>query len=51
MAEWKRQVVAKLTTCDPLREEPCLMLMRDARIVVKDELKVSYLFLIKIITL
>jgi hypothetical protein len=43
MAEWKRQVVAKLTTCDPLKEEPSLMLMRDARIVVKDEFKVSFL--------
>ncbi len=42
MADWKRVIVPNLTNNDPLKEEPTLMLMRDARCSLKHEKKAIY---------
>ena len=40
LADWKRIIVPSLTNIDPLKEEPTLMFMRDARCSLKYEKKV-----------
>ncbi len=42
LADWKRCIVPQLTTTDPLKEEPTLMFMRDARCILKKERKVFF---------
>ncbi|KAK2144793.1 hypothetical protein LSH36_730g00016 [Paralvinella palmiformis] len=40
--DWKRKIVAMLTTFDPLQEEPHLLWKRDAIITILDERKVKH---------
>lgn len=40
LADWKRCIVSQLTNVDPLKEEPNLMFMRDAKCILKNEKKI-----------
>ena len=44
LADWKRCIVSQLPNVDPIREEPCLMLMRDTRSLVRNEKKVKHIY-------